>query len=47
MQYLSEEIASLVKRKQASSLVKKQYACGIFQDYNLQPKGREKEIPNR
>lgn len=35
MQYLSKEIEALAKRKklEEKSLVKKQYSCGIFQDY--------------
>ncbi len=41
MNYLSPEIAALVKRKtnDTPSLVKKGYSCGIFQDY-----GHEKTI---
>lgn len=35
MQYLSKEIEALAKRKKhgEKSLLKKQYSCGIFQDY--------------
>lgn len=32
MQFLNKEIEALVKHKKASSLVKKQISCGIFQD---------------
>ncbi|MEO9513215.1 MAG: hypothetical protein ABJN84_10455 [Flavobacteriaceae bacterium] len=32
MQFLNKEIETLVKRKKAKSLVKKQISCGIFQD---------------
>ncbi|MFS4447643.1 hypothetical protein [Maribacter sp. 2307UL18-2] len=35
MQYLSKEIEALAKKrpKKGSSLIKKEYSCGIFQDY--------------
>jgi hypothetical protein len=34
MQYLSKEIEALAKKnKSEKSLIKKQYSCGIFQDY--------------
>ncbi len=32
MQFLNKEIEALVKHKKASSLIKKQISCGIFQD---------------
>ncbi|MEX0313497.1 hypothetical protein [Flagellimonas sp.] len=36
MQFLNKEIESLVKRKTANSLIKKQISCGIFQDLGKQ-----------
>lgn len=35
MQYLSKEIEALAKRKKTptNSLVKKEYSCGVFQNY--------------
>lgn len=35
MAYLSKDIEVLAKRKKqlSKSLIKKQYSCGIFQDY--------------
>lgn len=32
MQYLSQEIEALTKRKKTPSLVKPETSCGIFQD---------------
>tara|TARA_R110002167_G_scaffold26182_7_gene90271 strand:- start:277 stop:423 length:147 start_codon:yes stop_codon:yes gene_type:complete len=37
MGYLSPQIAALAKKKNSeASLVKKEYSCGIFQDYGHQ-----------
>ena len=35
MKYLSKEIEALAKKKRqaGTSLIKKEYSCGIFQDY--------------
>ncbi len=33
MQFLSPQIASLIKNKKEKSLIKKENSCGIFQDY--------------
>ncbi|WP_322929862.1 hypothetical protein [Arenibacter sp. GZD-96] len=39
MQFLSPQIASLIKKKKEKSLIKKENSCGIFQDYgkNVKP----------
>lgn len=45
MQFLNKEIETLVKRKKAKSLVKKQISCGIFQDLGdadlMEPENKE------
>ena len=37
MKYLSSHIEALTKKKKTEekSLIKKQYSCGIFQDYEV------------
>jgi hypothetical protein len=34
MPYLSKDIERLIKRNQQTSLVRRQYSCGIFQEYD-------------
>lgn len=34
MSYLSKEIERLLKQKEQASLIRKQYSCGIFQEYD-------------
>ncbi len=34
MNYLSKDIERLLKKKNMESLVRKQYSCGIFQEYD-------------
>ncbi|PKA96399.1 hypothetical protein B0O79_0034 [Flavobacteriaceae bacterium MAR_2009_75] len=49
MGYLSPQIEVLAKKKkqEVKSLVKKEYSCGIFQDYgNLENGVASKEIRN-
>jgi len=38
MNYLSKEIEALAKKRksQTNSLIKNEYACGIFQDYGTE-----------
>lgn len=45
MGYLSPEIEVLAKRKkqEEKSLIKKEYSCGIFQDYGKLENGASKE----
>lgn len=42
MQYLSKEIEAIAKRKKkaTNSLVKKDFSCGIFQDYRMEQSSR-------
>jgi hypothetical protein len=41
MRYLSEEIEKLLKQKNQESLIRKQYSCGIFQEYG--PTGMQEQ----
>lgn len=43
MTYLSPQIEALAKRKSNNSLVKKEYSCGIFQDYGTDKREQRTE----
>ncbi len=49
MNYLSKEIEALAKKRkpQTNSLIKNEYACGIFQDYGTEISPLQNGVKNK